>query len=332
MVYLSVGSVAPAYMISVAMTGISVLLGFFSSSVFMMWLSMELSVCSFCGVLSFVEMKSGEMIAKYFVVSAFSGVGILCSLLLDWTGTLAVLDESMVSWIFFMCVYAKLGLPPFHFWVVGVLWGCTWFSAFLLLTVQKVLPFLLMGSSVGLSNSLISFILVSSLAAGLGGLNHYEPYYLIGYSSMITGNWLVLVSFFSLNTFLLSLGLYSFGVFLVFFSIREKSWGVGFGQCNPWLLMAIMLVVGLPNGPVFMMKVLIYHSLLGCSCLGGAWVVAFTSILLVPLYLRLLVLVVMGVWGRGLNELFSDKWAMLAVSLSVMVFIFSGAGWSVLLV
>lgn len=44
---------------------------------------MELSVCSFCGVLSFIEKRRGGIIAKYFIIRAFSGVVFLCGLLLD---------------------------------------------------------------------------------------------------------------------------------------------------------------------------------------------------------------------------------------------------------
>lgn len=121
MVFLSLGRVAPAYLISVSMAVFSVVLGLFSRRIFMVWLRIELSVCSFCGVLSFAEAKGGERVIKYFIARTFSGMALLCSLLLDWSESMVGLDESVLRLIFFICIYTKLGLPPFHFWVVGVL-------------------------------------------------------------------------------------------------------------------------------------------------------------------------------------------------------------------
>nr|YP_010316106.1 NADH dehydrogenase subunit 2 [Hydroides elegans]UNA71674.1 NADH dehydrogenase subunit 2 [Hydroides elegans] len=327
------GSVAPAYLMSIIMTLASVFLGLFSSSIFMFWLSMELSVCSFCGVLSFIEKSSGGMIAKYFIISAFSGVVFLCGLLLDWSGALSEgwEDSMIIGWIFFMCMYVKLGLPPFHFWVVGVVWGCTWFSAALLLTLQKMLPFLAMSTTVGFSGLLIPICLLSSVLASLGGLNHYEPYYLIAYASMITSNWLVVVSFFSLNIFFLSMALYSFVIFMLLFSFREKSWGIGFTQFSPWFLMTILLLVGLPNGPIFMLKVLIYGSLLSFGCLTGSWLIGITSVFLIPLYLRLVALVSTSGWGWMLNNYPLGNKDFFILLLVSSAFVFSGLGWSVVL-
>ncbi len=44
---------------------------------------MEFGVCSFCGVLAFTEFVGGEGIAKYFIVNAVSGTGILSGIISD---------------------------------------------------------------------------------------------------------------------------------------------------------------------------------------------------------------------------------------------------------
>lgn len=333
MVFLKMGRVAPAYLISIIITLGRVFLGLFSSSIFILWLRMELSVCSFCGVISFIEKRGGGIIVKYFIIRAFSGVVFLCGLLLDWSGVIGEgwEDRIIIRWVFFMCIYTKLGLPPFHFWVVGVLWGCTWFSAALLLTLQKILPFLIIRTTVGFNRSLIFVCLLSSVLARLGGLNHYEPYYLIAYTSMITRNWLVVVSFFSLNIFFLRIALYSFVIFLLLFRFREKSWAIKFSQFSPWFLIAVLLLVGLPNGPIFILKVLIYGSLLSFGCLTGSWLIGITRVLLVPIYLRLVALVSTRGWGWILNNYPLRKKDFFILLLVIRAFVFSGLGWRVVL-
>ena len=333
MVFLKMGRVAPAYLISIIITLARVFLGLFSSRIFIFWLRMELSVCSFCGVLSFIEKRRGGIIAKYFIIRAFSGVVFLCGLLLDWSGALREgwEDRIIIGWIFFMCMYVKLGLPPFHFWVVGVVWGCTWFSAALLLTLQKILPFLAIRTTVGFRGLLIPICLLSSVLARLGGLNHYEPYYLIAYASMITSNWLVVVSFFRLNIFFLRIALYSFVIFMLLFRFREKSWGIGFTQFSPWFLITILLLVGLPNGPIFMLKVLIYGSLLSFGCLTGSWLIGITRVFLIPLYLRLVALVSTRGWGWILNNYPLGNKDFFILLLVRRAFVFSGLGWRVVL-
>ncbi len=199
------------------------------------------------------------------------------------------IDTYLVDLRLFVCIYSKLGLPPFHFWVVGTLRDCVWFSAFLLLGVQKILPLVLFGFSFDYRLNLVLVALASAILAGLAGLGHTKPYSLIGYSSIVVRNWLILISFISVGTFLVSLVLYVLALLRVLGCLREGSWRktYSFQAPNNREVLGILLLV-FPTGPIYLVKVLVWTGLRSCGCIFGAWGVAFTSVLLVPLYIRVI--------------------------------------------
>lgn len=110
-----IGITAPAYFISLLIVFVRVLVGVLSRRALMFWLIMEFSVCSFCGVLAFAEYRGGERVAKYFIVNAFRGVGIFSGIVREWSGSVGGCDSFFLDFSLFMCVFTKLGLPPFHF-------------------------------------------------------------------------------------------------------------------------------------------------------------------------------------------------------------------------
>ena len=72
----------PGFIFSLVLVLARALLGFFSSRAFILWLVIELGVCSFCGVLAFFEPSNRERVGKYFVANSLRGVGLLCGLVL----------------------------------------------------------------------------------------------------------------------------------------------------------------------------------------------------------------------------------------------------------
>lgn len=142
--------------------------------------------------------------------------------------------------------------------MVGALRECRWFSAFLLLGVQKVLPFVFFCYSFEFRSNLILVVLLSALSAGLAGLGHYEPYYLIGYRSMVVGNWLVLVSFVRLGIFLVCVVLYTVALLVALRCLRERNLERGVFLQNPrnWEILGVLVMV-VPVGPVYLVKILV---------------------------------------------------------------------------
>lgn len=61
----------------------------------------------------------------------------------------------------------------------------------------------------------------------------------------------------------------------------------------------------------------------------GAWGVACSRVLLVPLYIRVIALSVTKLWAQGVNESYLTKWPLVPLGLSLRVFIVRGLSWGV---
>lgn len=316
---------APAYIASVIISLVRVAMGLLSRRRVMFWLILEVSVCSFCGVLAFTEGGGGERVVKYFVVNAFRGAGVLSGLLGEWSGGIRGLDYYFLDFRVLMCLFTKLGLPPFHFWVVGVLRGCTWFSAFLLLTVQKVLPLVFFCYCFEFRLDLVFLTLLSVVAAGLAGLGHHEAYNLLGYSSIVIRGWLVLVSFVRVEVFIVSIFFYVVALFIVLSCLRERGWVKGYPPHSPrrWEILGALLLV-VPVGPIYLVKILTWSALRRRGCIVGAWGVALRRALLVPVYIRIIVMLAMKLWKRGVNDSHPNLGFIVPWCLSFGVFIVRG--------
>ena len=56
---------------------------------------------------------------------------------------------------------------------------------FMLLTIQKVLPLVFMGSSVVLQKEMILLVILRGGLAGIGGLGYDKPFLILGFGSMV---------------------------------------------------------------------------------------------------------------------------------------------------
>ena len=111
----------PGFIFSLVLVLTRTLLGLFTRRAFIIWLVIELGVCSFCGVLAFFEPDNRERVGKYFVANSLRGVGLLCGLMVYLGTGIRGVSEEVLRCVFLVCLFTKLGLPPFHFWVIGVL-------------------------------------------------------------------------------------------------------------------------------------------------------------------------------------------------------------------
>ena len=92
-----------------------------------------------------------------------------------------------------LALLIKLAVAPLHRWLIKVCSGLDWFSVFLLLTVQKVIPtialFLIINYK--LLSILIFFILIRSLIGCFGGLGQTSLRIILSYSSIRHIRWII---------------------------------------------------------------------------------------------------------------------------------------------
>nr|YP_009648869.1 NADH dehydrogenase subunit 2 [Notospermus geniculatus]QCZ36419.1 NADH dehydrogenase subunit 2 [Notospermus geniculatus] len=246
------------------------------------WLGLEVNLLGFVPLmLQGVGGQSVESSVKYFVVQALgSGFLLLGGLSLGGSLFWFFGGHGGVGGLFvFFGLVLKLGVAPLHWWVPSVMGGLTWFGCGVLVTWQKLAPFLVLLSLCG--DFLFLFLLLgglSSLVGGVLGIGQVQVRLLMGYSSISHWGWVLGTMCFSV----LGSVFYYFFYFLVslavFFLLGVGGvWRVGFlgGLVGGPLVLGLLSLGGLPPFSGFLPKWVGLQVVLG----GGGVFLSFFLVL-----------------------------------------------------
>nr|YP_010385041.1 NADH dehydrogenase subunit 2 [Pinnaxodes major]UPL65051.1 NADH dehydrogenase subunit 2 [Pinnaxodes major] len=160
-----------------------------SPSWFGAWVGLELNLMSFIPLIT-TKMASyfSETALKYFLIQALGSTLLIVS---------SFLSISMVYLSFiliFMSLLLKLGSAPFHFWFPHIMEGLYWPQVFIISTIQKLAPIVLL-SYISLSPLIIKMLLLSSILSAMigavGGLNLSSLRKIIAFSSINHLSWMI---------------------------------------------------------------------------------------------------------------------------------------------
>nr|BAH86445.1 NADH dehydrogenase subunit 2 [Branchiostoma floridae] len=277
-----------------------------------MWLGLELGTLAFIPILVWWHSSlEVEATVKYFIVQAMAAtvffLGGMVSLSGDFMGGVNQLMGNIGDMMIMLAVVTKLGLAPFHYWVVDVVQGLNYIPGAVLLTWQKVpgLAVLTQLATCNNSSMLLLFGMVSALVGGLGGLGQTQMRKLLAFSSISHLGWLVVgcvagsllgLSYFTLYV-VLSIPLFSILHMLNGGHLNQLRTGLMF---NP--LMSVLLGVGflslggLPPFFGFFGKWLLLTHFVGQLLLGVSVVLITGTLISLFYYLRVsyLCIVVLG--------------------------------------
>nr|YP_009357183.1 NADH dehydrogenase subunit 2 [Ciona robusta]SBU37551.1 NADH dehydrogenase subunit 2 [Ciona robusta] len=271
---------------------ISIVFGFMIilslSDFFPLWVGMELISLL---ILGFIFLKKATEIGgigfqkfgvliKYMFLQIFSGMIILFSfslsnLMFDFTKIglsfgmysqyfgINMLME-LFNFMFIFSITMKLGLFPGHLWVVDVFSGLTFHECFLLGTIPKYAPFLLLNGDYYELNSLLMLMGSFSILFGsFQGLNYSDLRQIMGGSSIMNTGWLLMGFLFGgLNMFFWMYLVYSYSLWVLFNLVKVlniqtlgayKTW---LSYTDKMLFSFIMFVImGMPCGVMFFYKI-----------------------------------------------------------------------------
>ena len=171
-----------------------------SSSWVVCWAGVELRFLGLIPLLIGTKVKDRrlgkEASIKYFCVQAV-GRGLLI-----WGGIIIFLfpgGPGIISqFIFMFGLLVKLGIFPVHFWVPGVVGLFDWLPLFLVLTWQKIAPFLflinLVENNVWLEDSLLLLGGLRAVVGAIIGLNQTKVGPILGASSITHTGWVAVAA------------------------------------------------------------------------------------------------------------------------------------------
>nr|YP_009487372.1 NADH dehydrogenase subunit 2 [Pattonomys semivillosus]AWB97204.1 NADH dehydrogenase subunit 2 [Pattonomys semivillosus] len=171
-----------------------------SSHWLLMWTGLELSMLSIIPILmNKTNPRSTEAATKYFLTQATASMLLLLSIIMtmvhsgQWT--IIYSDNQIITFTLTLSLIMKLGLAPFHFWVIEVTQGTPLLQGMILLTWQKIAPLsILIQISPTINSPLIlTSALLSTLLGGWGGLNQTQLRKIMAYSSIAHMGWMMAV-------------------------------------------------------------------------------------------------------------------------------------------
>nr|YP_010139424.1 NADH dehydrogenase subunit 2 [Tetraclita kuroshioensis]QQK55090.1 NADH dehydrogenase subunit 2 [Tetraclita kuroshioensis] len=189
-----------------------------SSSLFGMWMGLEINLMSFIPLIINLESnkKSSEAAIKYFLVQAIASSLVIFSSMFFFifSGNIFVLSPNI---IITLALCTKLGMAPFHFWFPEVLEGMNWINSLLLLTWQKISPLVIL-SLLFHAKSLLVLALVSAVTGAISGFNQTSMRKILAFSSISHLGWIGSMMFLNSSFWIIYFVLYCLTSFILCFS------------------------------------------------------------------------------------------------------------------
>lgn len=171
---------------------IGTLISITSSSWFTAWIGLEINLIRITPIIiNKLNYLTIEASIKYFLIQAVSSSILIFSSLLrnyfqEWNFSYNLEN------IYFITLSLKAGVAPLHFWFPQVIRCSDWTQCIILLTWQKIAPFVLL--SFLKSKLIIVFIIACSITGILGGINQTNIKLILVYSSILNSGWLLSLS------------------------------------------------------------------------------------------------------------------------------------------
>nr|AVE15613.1 NADH dehydrogenase subunit 2 [Caliris sp. JZ-2017] len=193
------------------------------------WMGLEINMLSFIPLLiSNKNLLSSEASIKYFLIQVIASSSFLFLILLKTNSIemFVFMGESNWSNLITIPFLLKIACAPFHWWLPSVMEGISWINCFIILSIQKIAPLMLI-SYIMINNLFTQFVILSSAIIGaIGGLNSTSLRKIISFSSINHLGWLLSTLILGINLWFLYFMIYSVNIAMIitFLSINFLSY------------------------------------------------------------------------------------------------------------
>nr|QXM26972.1 NADH dehydrogenase subunit II [Elaenia chiriquensis] len=269
----------------------------------MAWTGLEINTLAILPLISKSHHpRAIEASTKYFLTQATASALLLFSSMTNawFTGQwdITQLTHPVSCMLLTAAISMKLGLVPFHFWFPEVLQGSSLMTSFLLATVMKFPPtILLILSSTSLNpNLLVTMAIASAALGGWMGLNQTQIRKILAFSSISHLGWMTIILTYNPKLTLITFYLYTLSTAAVFFALNSTNTLKLSTLMTAWskippltatLMLTLLSLAGLPPLTGFLPKWLIIQELTKQELTPTATIIALLSLLGLFFYLRL---------------------------------------------
>nr|WRY72500.1 NADH dehydrogenase subunit 2 [Zyginella mandali] len=303
---------------------IIIMLGVFtavsSNNWIMIWCSLEIMLVSFMPIMISSKMITSQSTTQYFIIQSVSSTLLMVGVML-----MVVKGDYNYSYLINTSLLIKMGVAPFHSWVLTVIEGLNYFAMFLLLTVMKIAPLMLLSYSM---KSISLIIIITMMVGSVMGLNQNSLKKLIGYSSIY--NMGLLISLLKFNImWMLYLTVYSITLSMLMLNINKekikfinqmiiKEFSIN-KKLSLWLNMLSM--GGMPPLLGFTIKFMVIQILMTNNFMIMLVMMILSSLLVMFFYLRMTFLSIMNFSSQNKTEVHYIKNSSMIMLIINMMFI-----------
>nr|AGH19706.1 NADH dehydrogenase subunit 2 [Rhipicephalus microplus] len=299
---------------------ITVLISLSSNSWFIYWLMMEMNMMSFIPLMNNYKLKNLNAMITYFVVQAFSS-----SLFFISAFQYNMMQIEFFLFLINVSILIKLGMIPFHLWLISISEMLHFNSILILLTMQKIIPLLI--AEKFMNNSLIPLFTMSTFFAAFLAMKHKLMKKILIFSSISHQGWILCLLVKKFNFWIAYLMLY----FIIFFNIIKifnKHSIIFFSdfmkkkmktEIKIKMIMLMMSLGGMPPFLGFFMKIVSIYLLMSLNLIF-IFMLILSSLLNLFFYMRMIIpLFFINLKFFTWNNIFLNKNIYMNMNLIILI-------------
>nr|AWV84069.1 NADH dehydrogenase subunit 2 [Tettigades opaca] len=253
------------------------------------WLGIEINLVSFLPIMmDSSSIYSSESMISYFIIQSMgSSLLFLSIILMNYYSMFA-------EYTIMFSLMIKIGCPPFHMWFPSVMEGLSWKNCFILSTIQKFTPMILISYlSTGL---MLVFVIMACVWGSIGGLSYSSLRKIIAYSSIYNLGWIIGGINMLMHSWFIYFLIYSMTLFMLcyLFSLNNLNYLNQFfliySNFYSWLvvMMLFMSMGGLPPFLGFVPKMFMIYSLVNSEFYMMCMFLLMSALIVLFFYLRVI--------------------------------------------
>nr|ASY98327.1 NADH dehydrogenase subunit 2 [Deroplatys lobata] len=184
------------------------------------WMGLEINLLSFIPLFCPPKnMFSSEASLKYFLIQAITSSTLLFLIItkIHLHEMFYLIKIKIWNILISIPLLMKIASAPFHWWLPPVMEGLAWMNCFILLSIQKLAPFLLISYVINNNHFIQIIIIASALSGAIGGFNQISLRKILSFSSINHTGWMLTALLSGYNLWFMYFIIYSINIFPIIF-------------------------------------------------------------------------------------------------------------------
>nr|ASY98041.1 NADH dehydrogenase subunit 2 [Idolomorpha lateralis] len=182
------------------------------------WMGLEINLLSFIPLISSSKnMFSTEASLKYFLIQAIASSTLIFLILMKTNIHEMFYLMKSNNWNNLMMIplLMKIACAPFHWWLPSVVEGLSWMNCFIILSIQKIAPLMLIFYMLSNSIFIQMVITLTAFTGAIGGINQTSLRKILSFSSINHIGWMLTAMIISSNLWFLYFIIYSVNITVI---------------------------------------------------------------------------------------------------------------------